>query len=184
MSSKNFLQVKAAIYEMGLLFNQMPSDERITAYARALENYEPRQVIFAFKLIIESGSAFFPSLAEILKCLKPITPKIEDRAPVIVAEIITGIRRYGKWAEKEMLESLSPEARAVVYQLGDTTDIRNSENFETTKAQLERLAKGVLGKNVAEIFNTKLEAIGITTQSAISINKSPLRKLGFSQGEK
>lgn len=174
------LLLKAAIYEVGLLFNQQPSDERITAYARALQNYTPGQVTFAFNQIILSGSAFFPSLAEILKFLRPQTEKKEDLAPVIVAEMIRAIRAYGKWDEARMLTTVSEDARQVFQALGNTTDIRNSDNIEITKAQLERLAKGVFAARENAKINTGLEKVGING-NVLHLKTSGMRGLSFNE---
>lgn len=163
MNDAKLVAIKAAIYEMGLLFNQAPSDDKIKAYASALINYEPGQIKFAFREVINSGSAFFPSLAEILKHLRPDTEKKEDRAPLIVKEIIQAIRSWNKDLEEQMLESVSEDARLVFLAIGNTADLRNSENFETMSAQVERLVKGVLAAKTNEIKNTNLERLGINT---------------------
>lgn len=164
----NLLPIKEAVYEMSLFFNQQPSDERITAYAKALSNYSPKQIIFAFKEVINSGAPFFPSLAEILKHLRLDQEKKEDLAPVIVKEIIGLIRSFGKYNENEMLEAASPDARLVFLAIGNTDDIRNSENFETMQAQLERLTKGILASKINESKSVKLESIGINTVRALN----------------
>jgi secreted Zn-dependent insulinase-like peptidase len=174
MSATKVIQVKAAIYEMGLLFNQNPNDEKITAYANALVNYEPHQIIFAFKQVINSGSAFFPSLAEILKHLKPIQENLEDRAPSIASEIIQLLKWYGPHDEENMLNQATQEARRVLLRLGYTGDIRNSENTDVVRAQLERLARSVLSNMKAEIKNEQLQKIGIKTEG--------MKKLDFSIG--
>lgn len=159
MQQANFMQLKAAIFEMGLLFNQQPSDERINAYAKALQNYTPKQIIYAFKQVINSGSAFFPSLAEILKHLRVDEDRKEDRAPLIVKEIIQAIRSFNQYNEKEMLESVSEDARLVFLAIGNTGDIRNSENFETMQAQLERLVKGVISSKETSIKKEKINQV-------------------------
>lgn len=158
---KDLLPIKEAVYEMSLYFNQPPGDERITAYAKALANYSPKQIIFAFKQVVNSGTAFFPSLAEILKHLKPEEDKKEDRAPIIVKEIISLIRSFHPMLEDRMLEAASPDARLVFLAIGNTADLRNSENFETMSAQVERLVKGVLAAKTNNIKNERLEKIGI-----------------------
>lgn len=160
----DLLPLKEAIYEMGLYFNQAPGDDRITAYAKALSNHTPQQVIFAFKQVINSGSAFFPSLAEILKHLRPPEEKREDLAPSIAAEIIQLLRLYGKYDEDRMRQAASQDARLVFLQLGDTSDIRNSENFETMRAQLERLARSVLSRKDAIKKAEELQKIGIVLE--------------------
>lgn len=173
--NKDFLLVKAAIYEMGLLFNQTPGDERITAYAKALSGYEPRQIIFAFQNVINSGSAFFPSLAEILKHLRPAQEKKEDVAPVIVTEMLQAIRSYGQFDEPRMLEAVSENARLAFQALGNTMDIRLSENIETTKAQLERLVKGVLAAKENHHKASELERVGIV----LNLPSNQMNKLSF-----
>lgn len=173
MIDEHLLERKSAVYQMGLLFNQAPADDKITAYARALQRYTPAQITHAFNQVILSGSAFFPSLAEILKHLRPPEERKEDQAPVIVAEMIQLIRAYGKYAEAEMMMKASPIAKLAFKALGDTSDIRNSENFETTKAQLERLVKGVIAAKDNKTVMDRLERVGIQTPAN-------LQKLDFS----
>lgn len=181
MSSKEFLQVKAAIYEMGLLFNQQPSDERITAYANALKNYEPNQIIFAFNKVINSGTAFFPSLAEILKHLRPQKEVAQDKAPQVANEMLQALRTFGPHAEDKMLLEVSPEARATFKALGYTGDIRNSDNIDTVRAQLERLARGVINSTETKNKNSELEKIGIKEPGKVlSMNKPGMKTLDFS----
>lgn len=160
MSNKRNLEIKATVYEMGLFFNQQPSEDRITAYSNALMNYEPHQIIFAFRQVINSGSAFFPSLAEVLRHLRP-QEETHDRAPQVAAEMLKLIRWYGKHDEAAMLQNASPEARETFLRLGDTQDIRNSENTDTVRAQLERLARSVVASKSVEAKNAQLEKIGI-----------------------
>lgn len=145
---------------MGLKFNQEPSDAKITAYAKELMDYTPEQISFAFRQVILSGSAFFPSLAEVLKHLRPVQVS-HDRAPEIAAEMLKLIRWYGKHDEENMLKNASPEARETFLRLGDTQDIRNSENTDTVRAQLERLARSVMQSKQVEAKNEQLEKIGI-----------------------
>jgi hypothetical protein len=161
---------------MGLLFNQQPSDERITAYANALMNYEPNQIIFAFKKVINSGTAFFPSLAEILKHLRPAEEVGQDKAPQIVAEMLQALRWYGPHDETNMLQNVSPEARLTFQKLGHTADIRNSENIDTIRAQLERLARSVLSSRETGKKNQELERIGIV----LPLKKPSLQALDYS----
>lgn len=161
MSQRNFMAIKAAVYKMGLLFNQQPGEDRINAYAEALSKYTDKQVIFAFNQVIKSGSAFFPSIAEILKHLQPATEGVTDRAPQIAAEMLQMVRWYGKHDEVNMLKNCSPEAKTVFEKWGDTSSIRNSENLETTRAQLERLARSVAGSAQAQEKNEQLNKIGI-----------------------
>lgn len=178
MSDKNFLLRKSAVYQMGLLFNQAPTDERITAYANALMNYEPKQIIFAFNQVIKSGSAFFPSLAEILKHLQPVQDN-HDKAPQVAAEMIQMVRWYGKHDELAMLEKCTPETKEVFERWGDTSSIRNSENLETTRAQLERFARSVIASKVASDKNQALESIGIKTGKVLHLNKSGMQQVNF-----
>jgi hypothetical protein len=174
MTNPKLLAIKANIYEMGLRFNQQPTPERINAYAQDLLDYTPEQVTYAFRQVINSGSAFFPSLAEILKHLRPPEERKEDIAPVVVAEMIQLIRAYGKYDESRMMMAASHHAKLAFKALGDTSDIRNSENFETTKAQLERLVKGVLAAKDNKSTMDRLERIGISGP------KPDMQKLDFS----
>jgi hypothetical protein len=167
MNDEKLVLTRAAIYEVGLLFNQTPSEDKIKAYSKALANYSPKQITFAFNQVILSGSAFFPSLAEILKHLRPDTEKKEDQAPIIVKEIVQLLRSFHPNLEDRMLEVASEDARLVFLAIGNTADLRNSENFETMSAQVERLVKGVLAAKTNNIKNEKLERLGINTGKAL-----------------
>lgn len=179
-TNTKLLAIKAAIYDMGLKFNQEPSDAKITAYAKELMEYTPEQINFAFRQVIKSGSAFFPSLAEVLKHLSPASEPLQDKAPQIATEMLQALRWYGPHDEVRMLESVSPEAKLVFERLGYTGDIRNSENIDTVRAQLERLARSVLSSKVAQDKNEKLESIGIKTAKVLHLNKPGMQTLSYS----
>lgn len=182
MKNERDLEIKAAIYEVGLLFNQQPGDDKINAYAKALQNYTPKQITHAFNQVILSGSAFFPSLAEILTHLRPPTEKKEDLAPLICAEILEAIKNFSSYDEIKMDEHLSENARQVLRMLGGSAEIRNApfENLGTTKAQLTKLASSVLAKKEADAKLSKLESIGITTGRVLDFPKQELRTMDFS----
>jgi hypothetical protein len=108
-----------------------------------------------------------PSAYEIEAELTPLESKKEDRAPIIVKEIIQAIRSWNKDLEAQMLESVSEDARLCFLAIGNTSDLRNSENFETMSAQVERLVKGVLAAKVNNIKNEKLERIGIKQEGKL-----------------
>ena len=177
MSDKEFLLRKSAVYQMGLLFNQQPTDERITAYANAWMNYEPNQIIFAFRQVIKSETAFFPSLAEVLKHLRQASEAHIDRAPQIAAEMLRAIRTYGPHEEDKMIDSVSEDARLTFLRLGYTGDIRNSENTDTVRAQLERLARSVIATKEVQNKNKQLEALGI---SVLPMKKPDMQSISFS----
>ena len=171
--------VKAAIYEMGLLFNQQPTDERITAYSKALQNYSPNQIKFAFNSVILSGSAFFPSLAEILVHLKPMKPKSEDVAAEMMEEIVRVAIEHGQYRTDRAYESLSEKTRAMIV---DDRHIfmRICKSLEselpTIKAQLRNLLRARLESGTAEVHNGRLLKLGIIKQDQIE----GMNKLEFS----
>lgn len=170
------LAVKAAIYEMGLRFNQQPTAEKINAYALDLVTYTPEQITFAFREIINSGSAFFPSIAEIISKLKPKEEKREDKAPRIVMEMIKALRDFSQYDESRMLASVSPEARAAFEILGSTHDIRISEEIEIAKAQLERLVKSALSREESVEWQGKLAKVGIREPGLHSVDFNNIAK--------
>lgn len=156
------------------LFNKSPDDQAIELYADMLcEKFEFKQVTWALTEIVKKGSPFFPSCGEIFSTLTPAEERKEDVAPVIVAEMIKLIRTYGKYDESRMMMAASPNAKLAFKALGDTSDIRNSENFETTKAQLERLVKGVIAAKDNKSTMDQLERIGIQPP------KTAMQKLDF-----
>lgn len=168
MSNENLLERKSAVYQMGLLFNQAPSDEKITAYANALMAFTPKQIIYAFNQVIYSGSPFFPALSEVLKHLSPNVETKEDRAPIIVKEIIRFIKMWHPDLEKEHIHELSSDAQLVFQVIGHTADLRNSESFEIMNAQIERLVKGVLASKTNDVKNERLERLGISTGKVLN----------------
>lgn len=163
--SKEKIEMMAIIYNFGLTFNQQPTQERIEVYADALLPLGVEKVRFAFEKIIKSGSAFFPSLAEIYQALFPKKP---DESPVVANEIINLVRIYGPHSEHEMYKAASPLAKMVLAKLGSTDSIRNSENTEVIRAQIERLAKALAQK---EDYLTSHESVEFKTQG--------LKKLAF-----
>jgi hypothetical protein len=182
MNEKEFLIIKAAIYEMGLLFNQQPTDERINAYAKALSNYTPAQIKFAFNSVILSGSAFFPSLAEILNHLRPMTPKADDKAAELMEEVVRVAIEHGHNRTERAIAALSPFAREV---LGDDHNqlIRICKSYEdelpTIKAQLRNLFRARLEAKKSDTHNGKLIQLGVVRREQIE----GLKKLGFSTEE-
>jgi hypothetical protein len=166
------LGIKSAIYQMGLRFNQEPSKEKIEAYANDLMDYTPEQVTYAFRQVINSGSAFFPSISEILKHLRPAEQKKEDQAPMIANEIISFVKMHHFDLEHRYLDTLSPLAREVIQSLGSTQDIRDSENFEIMKAQLERSVKSVIAAKEYSSKVLQLNKIGIKFDG-------PMKKLSY-----
>jgi hypothetical protein len=176
--STNKMAIKAAIYEMGLLFNQKPDDEKITAYAKALENYSPSQIKFAFNSVISSGTAFFPSLAEILKYLKPIRPAAEDLASELMEEVVKKAAANGYNRTAQTMAELSPGAKAV---LGDDhqTLLRICKSMEdelpTIKAQLRNLFRARIESQRADAHNSKLVQIGVAKTEEIE----GMKKLHF-----
>lgn len=162
-NSVKLLAIKHAIFEMGLKFNQEPSDAKITAYAKDLMDYTPEQITFAFRQVIKSGSDFFPSLARIISHLTPDAEKKEDRAPIIAREVVTLIRSWHPDLEDKMRELASPDALLVFQAIGNTMDLRNSETYEIMNAQVERFVKGVLAAKTNNIKNERLERLGINT---------------------
>lgn len=180
MNEKEFLVIKAAIYEMGLLFNQQPNDEKITAYAKALSNYSPNQIKFAFNSVILSGSAFFPSLAEILNHLKPMQPKSEDRAAELMEEVVRVALANGYNRIDRAYNELSVNAKAVLGE-DKATLLRICRSMEdelpTIKAQLRNLFRARIDSQKAEIHNGKLLQLGVIKPEQIE----EMKKLDLSK---
>lgn len=163
---KKFVATKAAIYEMGLLFNQSPSDDKIKAYAKALANYTPQQIKYAFKQVVNSGSAFFPSLAEILGHLKPKENASKDIGNFVANEIIQKVIDLGVYRLNEVYESLSEVSKKT---LGENryilTEIANSDRDQLTsiRAQIRDMASAAAESHKQGKRNEQLEKIGIKT---------------------
>jgi hypothetical protein len=164
---KEKLSMQQIIYNFGLTFNQQPTSERIEIYADALLPLGEDIVKLAFERIIRSGSAFFPSLAEIYQTINPKKP---DDSAIVANEIINLIRTYGKHDESTMLARASGLARSVILQMGSTDYVRNSENQEVIRAQLERLARAISQKE-----NYESES----NHEAVEFKAQGLKKLVF-----
>jgi hypothetical protein len=146
--------------------NQMEPESKLADWAEFLafeKGFTVSQVMFALTELTKTNKTFMPSAYEIADALAVKTETKEDRAPIIAKEIFQLIRSFHQDLEAQMLEKASPDARLVFLAIGNTSDIRNSENFETTNAQVERLIRGVLAAKVNDIKNEKLEKIGIET---------------------
>jgi hypothetical protein len=183
MSKLNAL--KSAIYQMGLRFNQQPTPERIEAYAKDLAQFTPDQVTYAFREVIRSGSAYFPSLAEILKHLQPQEVSSDDIANMVVNEIVGKCIDHGQYRIAKIQAELSEIARAVV-QLSPSILMNICTSMEdqlpTIKAQLRGFVRAVVENKRAAIKNEKLTELGIDTSKAISIEdrRGTLRAIDFS----
>jgi predicted nucleic acid-binding Zn-ribbon protein len=168
--------IHQALIKYTALFNKSPSDKALELYAEVLaEKYEFKQVTWALSEHIKKGSPFFPSCGEIFNYLKVEEIEI-DKAPAVASEIIKALRTYGPHAEKEMLANVSTEARLTLIALGHTADIRNSENVDTVRAQIERLARSVLKTNKASEKKDQLEKIGISLTGMKKLNFSEIQK--------
>jgi hypothetical protein len=158
------------------LFNKAPNDEALELYSEILsESFEFKQVTWALSKLIKKGSPFFPACGEIFAQLTPKTETKEELAPKIAAEIFQLLRDFSQYDEGKMLEKASENARLVFLALGSTMDIRLSENIETTRAQLERLAKSVLSSKEAGIKIHELKQIGVEVPE--------MKKLSFGEFE-
>ena len=183
---KDLLPLKEAIYEMGLFFNQAPGDDRITAYAKALSNYTPQQVVYAFKQIINSGSAFFPSLAEVLKHLRPVEPSSEDIGNFVANEVIQKVIEFGYYRIGEAYNALSEISRKTIgenrYLL---TEIANSERDQlpSIRAQIRGMVKSSAEAIKSGKKNQELASLGVNTENVIQLSdkKPQMRSLDFSE---
>jgi hypothetical protein len=173
---KDLLPYKEAIFEVGLLFSKstQPSEAQVNAYAKALQNYTPKQIVFAFNQVILTGSAFFPSLAEILAHLKVKEVSKDEKANAVVAELFQAIKDFSQYSELEMVEALSEDARLTLLAMGGTSELRNTpiDNIGTTRAQLRDLAKSVIASKDNATKAAKLERIGIKTGIVLDFKKS------------
>ena len=159
------------------LFDFPPNDHALETYSEMLASeFEFKQVTCALTEHVRKGAKKFPSCGEIFSYLTPNKETKEDRAPIIVKEIIQAIRIHPYDLEGRMFAELSDEAIAVIEANGGTRSIRDSENFETMSAQLERLAKGVLASRESTKKNAKLESIGIV----LEMKRPALQKVDYS----
>ena len=180
MSDVKLLERQSAVYQMGLLFNQSPSEDKILAYAKALMNYEPKQIIFAFNQVILSGSAFFPSLAEILGHLKPKQDTSEEIGNFVANEVIQKVIDLGYYRLNEVYENLSTISKLAIgenrYILSEIAS-SDMDQLPTIRAQLRNMAKSAAEMAKSEKKNTQLEKIGIV----LEMKKPELMKMDYSQ---
>jgi hypothetical protein len=162
--SKEKLSMQQIIYNFGLMFNQQPTSERIEIYADVLLPLGEDVVKLAFERIIRSGSAFFPSVAEIYEAINPKKP---DVSAIVANEIIKLLRIYGPHAEQDLIKNASPLAKSVLVHIGSTESLRASENTDMIRAQLERLAKSI---------SQKMEYESNQSQNVIDFKSQGLRK--------
>jgi hypothetical protein len=176
MNEKQALSKKLiheALRKYGALFSKAPTDQALELYADMLsENFEFKQVTWALSQLIKKGSPFFPSCGEIFSMLKVPEERKEDQAPIIANEIISFVKLHHFDLEYKYLDTLSPLAREVIQSIGGTQDIRNSENFEIMKAQLERSVKSVIAAKEYSSKVLQLNKIGIKFDG-------PMKKLSY-----
>ena len=156
--------LKAVVYEMSLLFNQQPSEERINAYANHLSRFTAEQVIFAFKKEVERGSAFFPSLAELLSHLRPVEISSDDQAAAIADEIMQAII-HGK-----SFESLTVLAQKTIGSSSTMRILGNADQSQipTNKAQLRMKARSIIERQRMEKREDELAALGVIKTANLS----------------
>lgn len=170
--------IKAAIYEMGLRFNQQPSNEKIHAYAYDLLAYTPQQITYAFRQVIGSGSAFFPSLAEILAHLRPKEISSEDRANIIAKEIISKTLLAGSYNLKKAMDDLSTEAKDIVgsstYMLREIVESDRKE-LPIIESQIRRLAIAKINQEKNKSHNETL--LLLSGNKSLEIENMKLEKI-------
>jgi hypothetical protein len=171
--------IKDAVTAMLIKFNnrlsknQMEPESKLRDWAefQAFEKgFTVGQVMFALTELTKTNKTFMPSAYEIADALAPKEEKKEELAPLIANEIIRAIHNYGQYNEEKMYASLSEDARLTLLAIGGTSDIRNADqdNIGTTKAQLERVAKGILARKTNDVKNEQLERIGIDTTKVLN----------------
>lgn len=153
--------------------SQRESEQVLSDWAEYLtieKGFTVSQIGFALGLLMQKGARFMPSAYEIEAELLPSVENKEDMAPLIANEIISAIRLFGPHKELELLESVSENAKLTVMAFGGTTSIRNApeESLGMTRAQIERVAKGVLASKTNDTKNEKLERLGISTGKVLN----------------
>lgn len=183
MSTENKkLAIKSAIFQMGLRFNQEPSKEKIEAYANDLMGYTPEQITFAFRQVIASGTAFFPSMAEILKFLKPREVTSQDIGNEVANELIDKILEFGRY-KPGLNEALSPVANKILeenrYLFLEVLDSEKNQ-VPSIRAQIRDLVKAKTEGKKATSYNEKLTKIGIDTSNVIGFKRPEFQSVDYS----
>lgn len=177
--------LKEAIFEVGLLFSKasQPSEAQINAYARALQKYTPAQITHAFNQVVLSGSAFFPSLAEVLAHLKPKGVSTDDIGNFVANEVIQKVIDFGIYRLNDAFNELSDVSKRTI---GENTyllrEIANSDqdSLPTIRAQIRGLAKAATESHKSEKHNEKLNKIGISTDNVLTMKKVEMKTMDFS----
>jgi hypothetical protein len=168
------LMIEALKKYRGLMKNP-PTDSDIETYAEVLSvEFEFKQITTALSYHMKSGGIFFPSCGEIFSILSAKDLSPQERSPLIAKEIIQFLRTHHFDLEQDYLHTLSDDAREVFLAIGNSSDLRNSENFEVMNAQLERFIKGFLAVKGNHQKNDRLVQIGALK------NNAGLRSLDFS----
>lgn len=176
MSNLNDAILKAATamlqkFNNRLNKNQRESESNLSDWASYLaieKGYKVSQIGFALSELMKSGLTFMPSAYEIEAQLIPNEISIADKAAVIVSELMTFFRLHHHDLENKYIHTLSNDSLNILRSIQDSRIYRDSENFETSKAQLERFIKGVLASKTSNIKNESLERIGINTGKTLN----------------
>lgn len=183
---KDLLPLKEAIYEVGLLFSKpsQPTEAQINAYARALQNYTPKQVTHAFnQVILVDSQAHFPSLAELLGHLRPKEVTSREIGNQVANEVIQKVIDFGFYRLTEAFEALSDMSKKTIggnrYILNE---IANSDKDQLTsiRAQIRDMAAAASEQYKADKANAKLESIGITAGRVLDFPKSEFKTIDYS----
>lgn len=161
------LKLKAVIHEMALLFNQYPGDQRIHAYAVQLQKFTPEQIKFSFQKEIDRGSAFFPSLAELLAHLRPVEISPDALAAKVAQEIMDTV------CGGESFSTLSELAKST---LGSESAFRRicsspESQIPTRFAQIRGMAKAEIETERQRKHDVELEKLGLPVGKVLELKR-------------
>lgn len=161
MQNKKKEQIYDALAKLAVLFDEPPSEERLFAMCEVLSTYPMSDITLAIKrATIESER--FPTIARLVKYMKPDAILIEDVSNQVASEIIASISRYGRYNYTEAKKSMSDIAVQVVECFGGWSLIceTTQSNLGILRAQLRDIAKSQSRNiDVKKLTSTKVKMI-------------------------
>jgi hypothetical protein len=130
-----------ALMKFGVLFEKVPSPERIQAYVEELKKYSPEQVSSALKQL-KVEARYFPSLSEIIERINPPLSE-NDHANEMMGAIIDSLTKFGQYQAEEAKKHLGPEAWFVVERIGGWHSLcmATYDELNSMRAQVREMAK-------------------------------------------
>lgn len=113
-------EYKAQIYDIlckhSILYDQIPSKEKLQAYTEILSEYPAQALSIAFKEMIKKSDRF-PSIKQIIEIIDP-AQEGKDKAIEDAGRVFEAIRKFGRLCSGEAREWLGEDIWASVQRYG------------------------------------------------------------------